>query len=326
VGVNGSGTPGTVPVWTGSGKTLTNSRIQDNGATITMSLPVSAVATGAGPTVAATAANGNGVSGHSSTNYGVVGTTDSTTWQAGVGGFGVQYGVLGAASATDIGWGVKGVGAGNTVGVEGNSTTGVGVRGSTLSCNDTGCTPTAGTAGQFSVGAGGILLQGLLANHNGPGGWEEKFKVDSGGNLLVAGSASKPGGGSWSALSDRRTKTSIAPIDGALNRLLKLRGVTFEYANPAAFGERAGTHVGVVAQDVEKVFPSWVDTGDDGYKRVTFRGFEAVAIEAVRELEAQVAANSHDTTARIAELERQNADLRRMVEALSQAVRTLQNR
>jgi hypothetical protein len=29
----------------------------------------------------------------------------------------------------------------------------------------------------------------------------------------------------------------------------------------------------MVAQDVETVFPSWVDEGRDGYKRLTFLGF-----------------------------------------------------
>ena len=121
--------------------------------------------------------------------------------------------------------------------------------------------------------------------------------------MTIHGNAFKPGGGSWSTLSDRRTKTSIEPISGALESLLKLRGVTFEYSNPSAVGELPGTHIGMVAQDVEQVFPSWVDTGDDGYKRLTFRGFEALAVEAIRELE------------------KQNQELRQQIEALSEAVR-----
>jgi hypothetical protein len=325
-GVSGNGTPGTVPLWTGSGETLTDSHIQDNGTTVNVSLPVWASASGSGPTVAGSGDGGIGVSGYSAGNNGVVGRSDGTSGQSGVSGFGVQYGVLGFASATDVGWGVKGMAAGSAVGVEGISSTGVGVRGNMLSCDNSGCTPTAGDAGQFVAGAGGILLHGFLSNFNEPGGWDEKFKVDAAGNLTIYGNAYKPGGGSWSTLSDRRAKNSIEPIRGALTRLLKLRGVTYKYVNPSAFGELPGTHLGMVAQDVEQVFPAWVDTGTDGYKRLTFRGFEAVAVEAVRELDGRVDANSREALTRIADLERQNAKLQRSIEVLSETVRTLQQK
>ena len=227
--------------------------------------------------------------------------------------------------ALTIGWGVKGVAAGNAVGVEGISAAGVGIRGQSLSC-DSGCTPTAGDAGQFVAGAGGILLHGFLSNFNGPGGWDEKFKVDAVGNLSIYGNAYKPGGGSWSTLSDQRAKKSIQPINGALRQFLQLRGVTYEYTNPSAFGELPGTHLGMVAQDVEQVFPSWVETGADGYKRLTFRGFEAVAVEAVRQIDAQLTANSKEAMDRIENLERQNAELRHGIEALTEKVRTLEQK
>ena len=45
---------------------------------------------------------------------------------------------------------------------------------------------------------------------------------------------------------------------------------------------------------VEQVLPDWVDEGPDGYKRLTVRGFEALAVEALREVvqekDAQIAA------------------------------------
>jgi hypothetical protein len=119
-----------------------------------------------------------------------------------------------------------------------------------------------------------------------------------------------------------RAKKSIEPISNALGQLLKLHGVSYEYTNPSAFHELPGTHIGMVAQDVEQAFPSWVDTGADGYKRLTFRGFEAVAVEAVRELDT----NSKEAMARIADLERQNAELRHAIEVLSETVRTLQQK
>jgi len=323
VGVTGSGTPGTVPLWTGAGRTLTDSHIRDNGTGVTVTVPIWVSAGGSAPTVAGTATNGVGAAGLSANNHGVTGTTSGTEWQAGVAGFGVRYGVLGFASATDVGWGVKGISGGTAVGVEGISALGVGIRGQALAC-DPDCTATTGVAGQFVAGAGGVLLHGLLSRFNGPGGWDETFRVDADGSLSIGGNAFKPGGGSWSTLSDRRVKTSIEPITGALERLLKLRGVSYEYVNPSAFGEAPGPHLGMVAQEVERVFPSWVDVGADGYERLTFRGFEAMAVEALRELQDEVAAKSSEAAARIVSLEEQNAELRRAVEVLSEAVRTFQ--
>ena len=42
--------------------------------------------------------------------------------------------------------------------------------------------------------------------------------------------------------------------------------------------------MGLIAQEVEKVFPDWVETGPEGYKRVTVRGLEALVVEALRQL------------------------------------------
>jgi len=102
--------------------------------------------------------------------------------------------------------------------------------------------------------------------------------------LAVNGSAAKPGGGSWSLFSDARLKRDIRPLEGTLDRLLALRGVTFEYIEPAAIHELPGTRIGMVAQEVEKVFPDWISEGPDGYRRLTFRGFEALTVEALRDL------------------------------------------
>ncbi len=108
--------------------------------------------------------------------------------------------------------------------------------------------------------------------------------------LHVNGGAIKPGGGSWGTTSDRRLKKHVKPLKGILDRLLQLRGVSFEWRKPEEQGNLTGTQLGLVAQEVEEVFPEWVDTSPDGVKILTVRGFEAVTIEAFRELRAEVEA------------------------------------
>ncbi|MBI5525713.1 MAG: hypothetical protein HY897_05210 [Deltaproteobacteria bacterium] len=43
----------------------------------------------------------------------------------------------------------------------------------------------------------------------------------------------------------------------------------------------------MIAQEVEKIFPEWVGADKDGFKDLTFRGFEALTVEAMRELKAE---------------------------------------
>lgn len=105
--------------------------------------------------------------------------------------------------------------------------------------------------------------------------------------LSVNGSANKPGGGTWSTYSDARLKHDVTPLEGSLDRLLRLRGVSFVYNDPKAINELPGRRIGMVAQEVERVFPDWVETGASGYKSVTFRGFEALTVESLRELKAE---------------------------------------
>ncbi len=103
------------------------------------------------------------------------------------------------------------------------------------------------------------------------------------GNLYAA-NGYKPGGGSWTDSSDMRLKKNITPIKSALDKLLGLKGVYYEWKEPKDHGNLTGTQMGMIAQDVEKVMPSWVGTDSKGYKTLTIRGFEALAVESIREL------------------------------------------
>ena len=111
--------------------------------------------------------------------------------------------------------------------------------------------------------------------------------------------------------SDRRLKTNITNIDNALDKVLKLNGVHFDWADDihergfhgAAPGEKA---VGVIAQEVEAVLPELVapapfdaltdeETGEylgsksgEDYKTVKYEKLTALLIEAVKELSAKV--------------------------------------
>jgi hypothetical protein len=125
------------------------------------------------------------------------------------------------------------------------------------------------------------------------------------GNLTLAGASAqafKPGGGSWSAPSDRRLKRDIEPLAHVLDKVLQLRGVTFEYAHPDDNLHPAGRHTGFIAQEVQQVFPEWVGATPDGHLTVGPQGFEAMTVEALRELRAEKDAEIADLRNQLREL------------------------
>jgi hypothetical protein len=150
--------------------------------------------------------------------FGVSGGTNSTTdGAAGVnggdyGGTGVVYGVSGGTNsitngaaavngyegaATGVVYGVQGQAVSNNgAGVQGLSPH-VGVAAINQTCGASGCTYVPGVAGQFTTGAGGLVLQGFAGS---PKEVTQVFNVDSRGNgyflgnLNVTGNVSKGGG------------------------------------------------------------------------------------------------------------------------------------
>jgi hypothetical protein len=170
-------------------------------------------------------------------------------------------------------------------------------------------------AGNVGIGIGFGWPWPLTAKLEIHGGIVASGTVGIGGiftpafNLHVNGTAGKPGGGSWSVASDARLKRNIQPLRGVLDKLLQLRGVSFEYRDPGSIYELPGERMGLIAQEVEPVFPDWVEAGPDGMKRLTVRGFEALTIEALRQLREEKGAELQELKQSVAELKAQMSQL-----------------
>ena len=76
----------------------------------------------------------------------------------------------------------------------------------------------------------------------------------------------------------------------AVGAILELRGVTWEWRDDAPDEAKTFPGLGVIAQDVERIFPQLVETGEDGIKRVAYYGLIGPLIEAVKELDARIRA------------------------------------
>lgn len=130
---------------------------------------------------------------------------------------------------------------------------------------------------------------------------------------LSTNSAAKPTSSTWTISSDARLKKNIRTIDHALNDLLALRGVTYQWIDPASQGNMAGTYTGLIAQEVEPIFPEWISEDAEGFKRLTVIGFEGIVVEALRELRAEKDAQLDQLRS---EKDAEIADLRARVEQL----------
>jgi hypothetical protein len=75
----------------------------------------------------------------------------------------------------------------------------------------------------------------------------------------------------------------------------------------------------LVAQEVEEVFPEWIDTDSRGYKNLTVRGFEALTVEAFKELIAENETLKTKLKAQNDELLSQLGELRSRIQALELA-------
>jgi len=100
----------------------------------------------------------------------------------------------------------------------------------------------------------------------------KNMELTTAGSLIVAGDITSN--------SDERLKSDIRTIDGALEKVKQLRGT--------AYVKDGKDSIGVIAQEVEKVFPEVVLDGSDGFKSVAYGNLVGVLIEAVKELSARV--------------------------------------
>ncbi len=204
--------------------------------------------------------SGYGVYGFANTGIAVYGIAQAGTGVSGVSQAATGTGVLGSA------W----------RGIYGNSTsTGPGVQGQSK-------TGGKGVQGVISPAGTGY---GVYGDNNSTTGYAGYFR----GRLQVTGDAICPSCsmGLWKTSSDARLKKNVKPLTGALDRVLQLRAVTFEWNNPEEHGNHTGLQRGFIAQDVEKVLPEWVGTDDNGFKTLDLNGIDALLVESVRTLKQE---------------------------------------
>ncbi len=132
---------------------------------------------------------------------------------------------------------------------------------------------------------------------DGTGIVDNSILIDSTGNIGIGtfnpdyllqvgenGDGSEARANAWNTFSDARWKTDLEEISGALDKLQEISGYYYRWIERPDTSRQAG----VVAQEVETVFPEIVSTDSDGYKSVDYGKLSALLVEAVKELNDQV--------------------------------------
>jgi hypothetical protein len=127
---------------------------------------------------------------------------------------------------------------------------------------------------------------------------ERMYLNNSSGNLTVNGVYNS---------SDARLKKDIIPLQNSLQKIIQLNGYTYHWKN-----EQSGNSLqtGVLAQEVQKLFPQLVAEDNKGMLSVNYSGLIPVMIESIKEQQKQIDALSmHD------KIQQQQIDeLKKMVE------------
>jgi len=113
--------------------------------------------------------------------------------------------------------------------------------------------------------------------------------TDPGTNMLVVnGAAAKPGGGSWATWSDSRLKDIHGNYSKGLKEIIALRPVSFSYRKDNSLKlPDDQEYAGLVAQDVQNIFPEAISEGTDGYLQLDNNSINIALINAIRELKAE---------------------------------------
>jgi len=145
-----------------------------------------------------------------------------------------------------------------------------------------------------------LFINCFSSDNIGPN-WNDAghFLVHARGHMLLSSPtgavAYKNGNLTWANASDARLKTNIQPITNALEKITKLRGVSFDWVNQDL--HQGDAKSGFLAQEMEQVFPDCVQevevdsnspdaklVGDGKIKTVGLTtGFFASIVEAIKE-------------------------------------------
>jgi len=203
--------------------------------------------------------------------------------------------------------------------------------GSELTCVGFNCSAREDVQNATAIGANAMVTASnavVLGSVAGVNGAAATARVGIGTteptNLLTLGRGFGPSiADGWATYSSRRWKTNIQTLHGALEKVERLRGVSYEL-------KANGQHeVGVIAEEVGAVVPELVTYEANGKdaRGVDYSRLTALLIEATKEQQALIRHQQKLIRAQQAEIraaQTQNAAQQKQISQLASQVRTIQ--
>jgi hypothetical protein len=80
-------------------------------------------------------------------------------------------------------------------------------------------------------------------------------------------------------------KENVVTLTGVISKLEQVRGVSYNFINEK-YG--VGSQVGVIAQEIQQVFPELVIQIEDGYLGVDYPHLTGVLVQAIKEQQVMI--------------------------------------
>ena len=127
--------------------------------------------------------------------------------------------------------------------------------------------------------------------------FNESMRISGNGDVLMQGRLTQ--------LSDMRLKKEISPLQNSLEKIIQLNGYHYYWKD-----EELDTSLqsGVIAQEVQKIFPELIRSDDKGYLSVNYIGLIPYLIQSIKEQQVQ----NNQQQDKINQLSKENEDLRKI--------------
>jgi hypothetical protein len=134
-------------------------------------------------------------------------------------------------------------------------------------------------------------------------------------NYMLQVNGSVAGVGAYNNVSDARYKTNITGLTHALDKIMALRGVQFDWRSNAfpRVNFESGPQLGFVAQEMKEVLPEAVTQDAQGYYSIAYSKVIPVLVEAIKDQQKEMEEKNAD----IEQLKQSVAELKGLVEKLA---------
>ena len=284
------------------------------------------------------------------TNNGTSGVATGVSVSSNNSASGTTYGenITSTTSAGSLVWGTLATGTNNNTAA---GTTAFGIEGSSTTSGGTSTSYGVDGLAEFNSGVTNSTAYGVFGTTSGCGSTGNHYYGVCGTASGCAGSLGVycvgNGGytGTWTLISDQKVKDNIQPMSSALENLMKLQPKTYTFKTTEfpAMKLSEGPQMGLISQDVEKIFPSLVrndycpaTTDKDGkilypgvdYKGLNYIGFIPVIISSIQQQQDTIVKQQtviQKQQSQIAAQQTQNAQLQNSVIDLQSKYNSLQN-